>query len=75
MRAIYRAQGDRLYKIKGDELIEINLASYDYGVIGIAYAKKSTSPLWPNKYATPIRKAEFEKFYKEAISKIKKVAK
>ncbi len=73
MRAIYRQQGDRLYKIKGNHLVEINLESYDYGVIGLAYANRISSPLWPTNRATVIRKAVFDKYYKEGMQKIKKV--
>ena len=71
MRAIYREQGFRLYKIKGREMIEINLSSYEYGIIGLAYGKDS--PIRPNKYAKVIRKAKFERYYKEALQKIKSV--
>lgn len=71
MRAIYREQGNRLYKIKGNELLEINLDSWDYGVIGIAYAHKFSSPIWPNDHARPIKKAEFDKYFKEAMNKLK----
>lgn len=71
MKAIYREQGDRLYKIRGNDLIEINLESWDYGVIGIAYANKLRSPVWPNDRAKVIRKKLFDRYFKEAMGKIK----
>lgn len=72
MRAIYREQGDKLYKVKGDHMIEINIESYEYGVIGIAYADRRTCMInMPNDRARVISKKEFDKYYKEAMQKIK----
>lgn len=66
----YKRQGDRLYKMINHHLIEINLESYQYGVIGIAYADMHTSPISPNRYATKLSAKEFDKYYKIALDKI-----
>lgn len=76
MKAIYREQGNKLYKLKGNDLLEINLESYEYGVIGIIHADMRTCPMnVPNKYASTIAKAEFDKYYKEEMEKIKQAYK
>lgn len=70
MKAIYRQQGDnRLYKVVGNEVIEIDLSSYEYTVIGVTYAKHNIMNI-PNKYSKRISKAEFEKYYNEAMKKL-----
>jgi len=69
-RTTYKEQGGRLYKMNGIHLIEINLESYQYGVIGISYANMLTSPIAPNRFAHSLHKDKFEKYYKEAIEKI-----
>ncbi len=67
MKAIYRKQGDnKLYKVQGREVIEINLSSYEQGVIGIAYTEYNIMDM-PNRYSKVILKKEFEKYYKEAM--------
>jgi hypothetical protein len=69
MRATYRRWGARLYKIRGDEVLEINLECGGLGVIGLVYA--DSPPLnMPNDRAEPIKKAEFERYYAEAMEKI-----
>jgi hypothetical protein len=68
--AEYKRQGDCLYKIVGHHMLEINMQSYDYGVIGLVYGDMRTSPLAPNIYAKKLSKKEFEKYYKIAIQKI-----
>lgn len=73
MKALYKQQGERLYKIVGNMLIEVNLESYDYGIIGLCYADKRRSILWPNKYATRIRKAVFDKYFNEAIKNLQTI--
>ena len=67
----YKRQGDFLYKILDHHLIEINLSSYMYGLIGIAYADMRTSPMCPpGKHAKKLSKKEFDKYYKIAIDKL-----
>jgi len=67
----YKRLGDLLYKIVGYHLIEINQQSYEYGLIGIAYADMRTSPMCPpGKFANKLSKKEFDKYYKIAIEKI-----
>lgn len=72
-RAIYRNQGGkRLYKVIGHMMIEIDLESYEYGVIGIIYADRRKCPMdVPNKYSNVCSRAEFDKYYNEGMEKIK----
>lgn len=75
-RTIYRSNhtGTKLYKINSNGCLEINLESHEYGVIGLSYANAKTSPIFPNsKRYMVIRKAHFDKYYKEFIQKMKQV--
>ncbi|MEE1897110.1 hypothetical protein V1389_02105 [Flavobacterium rakeshii] len=70
MEAIYKKQGDRLYRIKGNDIIEINLESYEYGVISLSHGDLRTCPLIPNQYAGKLSPNTFKKYYRAAIKKL-----
>lgn len=69
MKAQYKRQGTRLYKVVGTQIIEVELASYEYGIIGIIHSDNSPFDM-PNKHAKRISKTEFEKYYNEGMTKL-----
>jgi hypothetical protein len=75
MKAKYRSNlsGKLLWKISAQgDVIEVNLESYEFGIIGVTHVKASSIWSGPGNRATPIPKAEFERYYREALERFKK---
>jgi len=75
-RTIYRANSAEtmLWKISpSGDAVQVDLQSYAFGIIGVTHMK-ATSP-WkvPPERAKVILKAEFDKYYQEALRRFKTV--
>lgn len=70
--AKYREQGNRLYKVDGREIIEVDLDTYDYNKqISVTYTSYNLMNM-PNQHSKAITKKKFEKYYNEAMSALHK---